>query len=141
MDSRVSGGVFGGSAAANAIRERSVTFLPGDREVRLRCYRNALRNWKVDGYVNFKAIQQWLVRELVDYPLREIRRELHDYVDQGGAIDEQRERRPEYVDYEFHYDLRVKIGARRVYFETVLMCDDADDPNDPKILVVSLHDV
>ena len=119
-----------------------MTFLPGDREVRLRCYRNALRNWNVAGYVRFKEVaQQWLLGELGEYSLREIRRELHDYVDQGGPIDEQVETRPEYVHFEFHYDLRVTIGGRRVYFETVLDCEDAGHPDGSTITVVSVHDV
>jgi hypothetical protein len=78
---------------------------------------------------------------LVDYSLRDIRRLLHDFVDQGGEIDEQVERRPEYTHYEFHYDLRVPIGGRRIFFETVLMCDAAAHPDDPQIIVVSVHDV
>ena len=116
--------------------------LPDDREARLRCYKNALRNWNFRGYVQFKPIvEEWLANELPGYSLREVVRELHAHVEAGGAIDEQKERRPEYVSYEFHYDLRVKFGERRVYFETVLLCEDADDPDDPQIQVVSVRDV
>jgi hypothetical protein len=116
--------------------------LPEDREARLRCYRNALRNWNFRGYVQFKPIvQKWLASELPGYALREVARELNAHVEAGGEIDEQEERRPEYVAFEFHYDLRVKIGDRSVYFETVLLCEDADDPDDPQIEVVSVHDV
>jgi hypothetical protein len=68
--------------------------LSEDRDARLRCYRNALRNWKGLGYVEFKKIaESWVLRELAPWPLR------------------------------------------------VLMCDDADDPDDPIIIVVSVHDV
>jgi hypothetical protein len=116
--------------------------LPEDYEARLRCYQNALRNWNFRGYVSFKpAAEEWLGRELSDYTLRDIARELRQHVESGGVIDEQKERRPEYVSYEIHYDLRVRIGDRVVYFETVLLCEDADDPDDPQILVVSVHDV
>ena len=38
-------------------------------------------------------------------------------------------------------DLRLKIGDRRLYFETVLMTDEPDDPDDPIVIVVSVHDV
>lgn len=79
--------------------------------------------------------------ELPEYAWREIRRELHQFVNAGGEIDEQVERRPEYAQYEFHYDLRVRIGGRSLYFETVLLCEDAEDPDDPMIVVVSVHDV
>jgi hypothetical protein len=73
--------------------------------------------------------------------LRAISQTLYQYVEAGGEIDEQKENRAEYVSFEFHYDLRVNIDARHVYFETVLLCDDADDPDDPVIVVVSVHDV
>ena len=71
----------------------------------------------------------------------EIGRLLYEFVVSGGKIDEQVEARPEFAHYEFHYDLRVTIGSRRVYFETVLFCDDAHDPNDPLVQVVNVHDV
>jgi hypothetical protein len=58
-----------------------------------------------------------------------------------GSIDEQVEKRPEYVSFGFHYDLRLKIDDRLIYVETVLFCDDADNPDDPRILIVSVHDV
>ena len=116
--------------------------LPEDKATRLRCFGNALRNWEFRGYVRFKPIAaEWLAKELPDFSLLEIARELHEYVESGGQIDEQKERRPEYVSYEFHFDLRVKIGGRNVYFETTLFCDDADDPDDPTIEIVSVHDV
>jgi hypothetical protein len=119
-----------------------VAFLPDDPAVRQRCYRSALRNWKASGYVQFKELaQQWLLTEFVEYSLREIRQMLHEYVDQGGTVDEQVEKRPEYADYEFHYDLRVNIGGRRIYFETILQCDDAEHPDGSTIIVVSVHDV
>ncbi|HEX5273387.1 MAG TPA: hypothetical protein VFW33_22980 [Gemmataceae bacterium] len=88
-----------------------------------------------------KLAQEWLLQEMGDLSLPDIRRVLHDFVAQDGVIDEQVERRPEYCHYEFHYDLRVTIDHRRVYFETVLICDDPGDPDDPIILVVNVHDV
>jgi hypothetical protein len=131
-----------GFASVHDAARWSVAFLPDDREVRLRCYRNALRNWKVRGYVEFKKrAEEWLVRELAELSLRAIRGALHDYVEHGGVIDEQVEQRPEYTHYEFHYDLRVTIGDRRIYFETILTCEDAGDPDDPAIIVVNVHDV
>jgi hypothetical protein len=116
--------------------------LPDDPEVRLRAYRNALRNWKFEGYIVHKRrVEEWLRNELPEYSWREICRELYQYVDNGGEIDEQQERRPEYAHYEFHYDLRLRIGGRHLYFETVLLCEDADEPDDPMIEVVNVHDV
>jgi hypothetical protein len=116
--------------------------LPEDRETRLRCYRNALQNWNFKGYVFFKPlVEEWLANELPNYKLREVAQELHRYVKAGGEIDEQKETRPEFVSYDFHYDLRVKFGDRRLYFETVLLCEDPEDPDDPQIQVVSVRDV
>jgi hypothetical protein len=116
--------------------------LPEDQEGRLRCYRNALRNWNFRGYVRLTTrAEEWILSEL-GVVSREVAHELYRHVEAGGEIDEQEERRPEYIAHEFHYDLRVNIGGRRVYFETVLIVDrDADDPDDPTILVVSVHDV
>ncbi len=65
---------------------------------------------------------------------------MYEYVVAGGAIDEQVETRPEYFSYEFHYDLRINIGGRRVYFETVLVCKDPNDPDDSMIEVVNVHE-
>jgi hypothetical protein len=117
--------------------------LPEDHEARLRCYRNALRNWRYEGFVvpKKRAIEQWLKKELPDYKWQDIAGELHRHVENGGEIDEQVERRAEYVQYEFHYDLRVRFGARYLYFETVLKCRNSDDPDSPMIVVVSVHDV
>jgi hypothetical protein len=89
--------------------------LPDDQEGRLRCYRNALRNWRFSGYVRFKPLtEEWLANELPSLDLQEIVWELYRHVEDGGEIDEQKERRPEYAHHEFHYDLRVKIGDRRI---------------------------
>jgi hypothetical protein len=35
----------------------------------------------------------------------------------------------------------VQISGRLIYFETVLLCEDASDPDDPQIEVVNVHDV
>ena len=97
--------------------------LPDDREARLHCYRNALRNWKFRGYVRFKPrVEEDSANLLPGLSLVKIARKLHRHVEEGGEIDEQKERRPEYVSYEYHFDLRVGIGGRLVYFETILFC-------------------
>ena len=122
--------------------------LPDDQEGRLRRYRMALRNEAIrlvakdpDYLVFKKRPQQWLWCELPEYTLREICRILHDYLESGGEIDEQMERRPEYAHFRFHYDIRVPIGGRCIYFETVLEFEDANDEDDITIIVVNAHDV
>ncbi len=55
----------------------------------------------------------------------------------GGEIDQVRETRPQWSEHQFHYDFRMDIGSRLLYIETILF---EDDPNDPTIHVVSIHD-
>lgn|SRR5215468_12243927 len=115
--------------------------LPEDQEGRLQCYRNALANWNVTDYITFgKDALRWLRVELPQYSARELARLLYTFVRDGGRIDEQVETRPEWDIHPFHYDLRVRIEGRLVYFETRLICDDPDDPDDPVIYVVNAHD-
>ncbi|HVS38830.1 MAG TPA: hypothetical protein VMS17_24955 [Gemmataceae bacterium] len=119
--------------------------LPEGREARLRCYRNALRNWKYAGYVQFDLLA---VRELEtilpEYSLSEIAHEMHNYVEAGGRIDEQEEKRALECATDkaekWRYDLRLTINQRRIYFESVLLCKDPDDPDDPMIQVVNAKD-
>jgi hypothetical protein len=122
--------------------------LPDDQEGRKRCYRNILRNEasrlvaRDPDYVVFKRrAHEWLGRELPEHTLKAICRILHEYVQGDGEIDEQVERRLEYAHYRFHFDLRIRIGGRHVYFETVLEFEDADDEDDLTIVVVNAKDV
>ena len=69
--------------------------------------------------------------------VRQIARLMCAYVQAGGEIDRVPERRPEWNDRPFHYDLRIPIGGRLVYIETILL---DDDPDDPTIRVVNIHD-
>ncbi|HWG44874.1 MAG TPA: hypothetical protein VN688_19025 [Gemmataceae bacterium] len=97
-----------------------------------------LRNWNVTDYVTWKAVaRDWVGQHLEELSLREIARLLHEHVQNGGVIDQVRERRPEWSDRDFHYDFRVPIAGRAIYIETILV---DDDPTDPTIHVVSIHD-
>jgi len=62
---------------------------------------------------------------------------MFDHVANGGEIDQVPERRPEWNQYDYHYDLRISIASRLCYIETLLL---DDDPKDPTIYVVSIHD-
>ena len=55
----------------------------------------------------------------------------------GGEIDQVPETRPQWNEQRFHYDFRMDIGGRLLYIETILV---EDDPDDPTIHVVSIHD-
>jgi hypothetical protein len=37
----------------------------------------------------------------------------------------------------YHYDFRLMIAGRNIYIETILQ---DDDPNDPTLEIVSIHD-
>jgi hypothetical protein len=116
--------------------------LPGDQKDRLRCYENALNNWRYEGYLEKKKrAWQWLRDEFAHYSSPEIRRIIFEHVKNGGRVHEVVETRESYVHNEFHYDLRIEIDHRRIYFETILLCDDPDHADDPRIIVVNVHDV
>ena len=93
----------------------------------LELYKKTLSLWRYRGYVLWKRVaREWLDKELPGYT-----------AELGGRVDQVVERRPEYVSYRFHYDLRLPLSARRIYIETVLIEDDHPDPT---IHVVSIHD-
>ena len=112
-------------------------------EDRLRAYKDALSNWEVTGYVCFElteTAQKWLRTEFDGVTQKEFTRLMWEYVSSGGEIDEVRETRPEWSDdYEFHYDLRFKIQGEPVYVETRLHYRPPFKPDEPSILVVSVH--
>jgi hypothetical protein len=109
--------------------------------VRLRAYRNALENWRFADYIRWtEPAESWVRRELEGLTTRELGRLMFEFVAAGGRIDEVRETRPEWLEHEFHYDLRFEVEGRRVYVETRLFVQHPDDPDDPWIHVVSFHD-
>ena len=73
---------------------------------------------------------------VVDEPAVE---RLVEHVLAGGEIDEVRETRSEWSDYEFHYDLRVTINDKLVYIETRLDYRHPFVQDQPTILVVNIH--
>lgn len=79
-------------------------------------------------------------RELENITLKEIARLMFEYVDAGGEIDEVKETRPEWSDYEFHYDLRFPIQGKPVYIESRLHYKLPFKPDFSTILVVNIHD-
>ena len=110
---------------------------------RLAAYKDALGNWRFDGYVRFDELTQsayeWIKRELDGISLREIGRLMHEHVEAGGVVDEVRETRPEWPDERFHYDLRLTIQGVPVYIETRLRYWVPFVPDESWILVVNIH--
>lgn len=101
-------------------------------------YKCALANWHVTGYVVWKeTAHEWVMANLGPMSVRDIGELMHRHVEAGGEIDQVPERRPEWNDRPFHYDLRLSIGGRLRYIETILV---DDDPGDPMLKVVSIHD-
>ncbi len=110
---------------------------------RLKCFLAALANWRYDGFLEFRPLaQDWLQQEMPNLTQRELRRILFAHVQAGGEIDEVVERRPEWADFGFHYDLRPTVVGKRLYVESLLKYrdpEDPDDPDDPVIIVVNVH--
>lgn len=110
---------------------------------RLAAYKDALRNWRAVGYVEFNltdAAHRWLRRELDGVDLNGIRRLMYEFVESGGEIDEVKETRPEWSEYDFHHDLRFTIQNRWVYIETRLIFREPLVADESWILVVNIHE-
>ena len=98
-------------------------------------------NWSVTDFVTWKEVAAaWVRRELPGWTPKAIAEQMHLHVADGGEIDEQPETREEWLEYKYHYDLRIRIETRHIYIETLLFYDDPDDPDDPTIHVVSIRD-
>lgn len=108
-----------------------------DQEL-LALFREALSEWRADGYVVWKRLAaEWLQRELEGYTQKSIANLMHEHVEAGGEIDQVKERRERYRDlYDFHFDIRLKIDGRRVYIETTL----DNTSTGPTITIVNMHD-
>jgi hypothetical protein len=101
-------------------------------------FQHALSQWRFTGYITWKPIaRQWLEQNLEGWTTRSVGEEMFRHFQAGGDIDQTRETRPEWSQQRYHYDFRLEIGGRLVYIETVLV---EDDPHDPTIHVVSIHD-
>ncbi len=110
--------------------------------MRLAAYKDALGNWSFTGYIRFEipnSAYKWIKRELGGKLLSDIGRLMCEYVNGGGEIDEVRETRPEWSDYEFHYDLRLPIDGKPVYIESRLEFRVPLVPDDSRIIVVNVH--
>lgn len=107
---------------------------------RLAAYRLALANWNYTGYIRLTLNVQahnFLRRVLGLRPPKELGHLMFRHVEAGGEIDEVSETRPEWTDWEFHWDLRFAIGEEQVYVETRL---HLLDKHDPYIEVVNIHE-
>lgn len=104
----------------------------------LALFDTALKEWRVSGFIRWKRIAaEWVAENLEGHTTKSIAKMIHEFFQNGGEIDQVRERRPEYMSrYEYHYDFRFEIDGRRIYIETVL----DETPTGPEITIVSIHD-
>ena len=99
-------------------------------EAALNCYKRVLLDLgHVTGYIQWKGLPfDWLSANLPNVSVRLVHQLMKGHVASGGQIHQVEEKRPLWLTWRFHYDLRLPISNRRVYIETVL--DQADDPED-----------
>lgn len=108
-----------------------------DREILAKLH-HALGEWQFTGYITWKPIaRQWVEQNLEGWTTRSVGAEMFRFFAAGGDVDQVREKRPEWSGQRFHYDFRMDVGGRSLYIETILV---EDDPDDPTIHVVSIHD-
>jgi hypothetical protein len=101
-------------------------------------FQYALSQWRFTGYITWKPVaRQWLEGNLEGQTARSVGEEMFRFFSNGGEIDQIREMRSEWSAHRFHYDFRMEIDGRMLYIETLLV---EDDPEDPTIHVVSIHD-
>jgi hypothetical protein len=104
----------------------------------LQAYLKALEeNLRYSGYVLWKPrAVEWIGMNLPGYTPKAISTLMHQHVAGGGEVDQVVERREEWLDFGFHYDLRFPVESRLLYIETIFFDDDPD----PTIQVVNIHD-
>lgn len=104
----------------------------------LASFQHALSQWQFTGYITWKPVARaWVEQNLEGLTTRFLGEEMYRFFSSGGEIDQVRETRPEWREHRFHYDFRMTIGSRLLYIETILV---DDDPDDPTVHVVSIHD-
>jgi hypothetical protein len=102
-------------------------------------FQQVLANWNFTGYVTAKDIVlDWIAKNLHGQTLKDVAHAMDAHLQQGGLIDQVPETRPEWSQWPFHYDFRVQLGNLHLYIETIL---NDNDPKDPTIHIVSIHNV
>ncbi len=81
--------------------------------------------------------REWLEKNLEGFTTRLVGEAMFRHFVDGGEIDQVVEMRHEWSEHRFHYDFRIVIDQRLLYIETILI---EDDPADPIIHIVSIHD-
>ena len=108
----------------------------------LQCYRNALLNWRFDGYIVFEKDAAEGLRKFLDGETQKGFKELlyQFVIEEIGEIDQVLETRENWKNkWSHHYDLRLIIDDLPIYVETRLDYSKPDDPDDPVIYLVNIH--
>ncbi len=101
-------------------------------------YLAALRLWDCGYYIMWKQhAREFVEKNCSGVTTRLVGKLMYEHVRDGGRIHQIAEKRPQWLEWKFHYDLYVSVAKRKLYIETVLI---DDDPNDCSIVVVSVHD-
>ena len=97
-----------------------------------------LANWNYTDYITAKPLAlDWIANNLGGLGLKDVAKAMNDFCRSGGVIEQVAERRAEYSNWPSHYDFRLQLVGRAIYIETILQ---DDDPKDPTIRIVSIHD-
>src|SRR6266404_3324089 len=98
-----------------------------------------LANWNYTDYVTAKPlVLEWIANHLNGLGLKNVAKAMNDFCRTGGVVDQVPERRPEYSAWPYHYDFRLRLAGKEIYIETILQ---DDNPKDPTVHIVSIHDV
>jgi hypothetical protein len=101
-------------------------------------YCQSLSYWNYTNYIYWKPLAREFVEiNLEGYTTKLVGKLMHEHVQCGGFIYQIEEKREDWLEWRFHYDLYVSVGCQIVYLETVLV---DDDPKDCTITVVNAHD-
>jgi len=102
-------------------------------------FREALGEWRCDGFVIWKRQAAEQLRDLLDtHTQKSIAKLMYEHMKAGCVIDQVRERRPEYAgSHENQLDFRLNIDGQLVYLETTLDLTSTG----PVITIVSVHNV
>ena len=103
----------------------------------LAAFHATLSNWNVTDYVAGRQAMESRSKEMPHVPLKAVAKRMYEHLQAGGTIDQTPETPPEWNDRPFHYDFRLVIDGWHMYIETILV---DDDPTDPTVHIVSMHD-
>ena len=104
-------------------------------------FHQTLSNWTVEGYIELIGrAQEGLQTSLEGVSVKEFKEALYRFVCQeNGEIDQVKEEREQWrQQWEWHYDLRLKIKGVKLYVETRLFPESFSSREEPILRVVQI---